>query len=186
MFRSLLVVLAAAVATTVGVPAAAVAPATPTETTQWRPTYHYTPAANFMNDPNGLIQYKGVYHLFYQHNPSGNTAGNGSWGHATSTDLVHWSEHPIAIAADADEEVWSGSVVLDKANTSGFGTVTTLRWSRSTPVVTTTPGSSVRRLPSAATPARRGPSTPGTPCWTSARTTSVTPRSSGTRRPAAG
>jgi fructan beta-fructosidase len=124
MFRSLLVVLAAAVATTVGVPAAAVAPATPTETTQWRPTYHYTPAANFMNDPNGLIQYKGVYHLFYQHNPSGNTAGNGSWGHATSTDLVHWSEHPIAIAADADEEVWSGSVVLDKANTSGFGTVT--------------------------------------------------------------
>jgi fructan beta-fructosidase len=74
------VVLAAAVATTVGVPAAAVAPASTTETTQWRPTYHYTPAANFMNDPNGLIRYKGVYHLFYQHNPSGNTAGNGSWG----------------------------------------------------------------------------------------------------------
>jgi levanase len=119
-----LVVLAAAVATTVAVPAAAVTPANTTETSQWRPTYHYTPAANFMNDPNGLIQYKGVYHLFYQHNPWGNTAGNGSWGHATSTDLVHWTEHRVAIAADADEEVWSGSVVLDRANTSGFGTAT--------------------------------------------------------------
>jgi fructan beta-fructosidase len=77
-----------------------------------------------MNDPNGLIRFKGVYHLFYQHNPSGNTAGNGSWGHATSTDLVHWTEHPVAIAADTDEEVWSGSVVLDRTNSSGFGTET--------------------------------------------------------------
>jgi fructan beta-fructosidase len=124
MSRSFLVVLAAAVATTLGVPAAAVPTVNTTETTQWRPTYHYTPAANFMNDPNGLIQYKGVYHLFYQHNPSGDTAGNGSWGHATSTDLVHWTEHPIAIAADANEEVWSGSVVLDKVNASGFGSAT--------------------------------------------------------------
>ena len=124
MSRSFLVVLAAAVATTLGVPAAAVPTVNTTETTQWRPTYHYTPAANFINDPNGLIQYKGVYHLFYQHNPSGDTAGNGSWGHATSTDLVHWTEHPIAIAADANEEVWSGSVVLDKANASGFGSAT--------------------------------------------------------------
>ena len=111
----------AAAATTLAAPAVAVVP---DETTQWRSTYHYTPAANFMNDPNGLIRYKGVYHLFYQHNPSGNTAGNGSWGHATSTDLVHWTEHPVAIAADADEEVWSGSVVLDRTNSSGFGTTT--------------------------------------------------------------
>jgi len=124
MLRTFLVVLAAAVATTLVVPAAAVAADETTETTQWRPTYHYTPAANFMNDPNGLIRYKGVYHLYYQHNPSGNTAGNGSWGHATSTDLVHWTEHPVAIAADANEEVWSGSVVLDRANTSGFATAT--------------------------------------------------------------
>src|SRR5215218_10297596 len=121
MLRPFLVALAAAVATTFGVPAVAVSAG---ETTQWRPAYHYTPAANFMNDPNGLIRYKGVYHLFYQHNPSGNTAGNGSWGHATSTDLVHWTEHPIAIAADADEEVWSGSVVLDQGNRSGLGTAT--------------------------------------------------------------
>jgi fructan beta-fructosidase len=118
MFRPFLVVLAATVATALGLPAAAVSS---DETTQWRPTYHYTPAANFMNDPNGLIRYNGIYHLFYQHNPWGNTAGNGSWGHATSTDLVHWTEHPVAIAADANEEVWSGSVVLDQANTSGFG-----------------------------------------------------------------
>jgi sucrose-6-phosphate hydrolase SacC (GH32 family) len=103
-------------------PAAAVSTDETTETTQWRPSYHYTPAANFMNDPNGLIRCKGIYHLYCQHDPSGNTAGNGSWGHASSTDLVHWTEHPIAIAADADEEVWSGSVVLDRANSSGFGT----------------------------------------------------------------
>jgi fructan beta-fructosidase len=119
MLRPLLLVLVAAVATALGVPAAAVAS---DDTTQWRPTYHYTPAKNFMNDPVGMIRYEGVYHLFYQHNPSGNTAGNGSWGHATSTDLVHWKERPIAMAADAAEEIWSGSIVLDKANSSGFGT----------------------------------------------------------------
>lgn len=123
MLRQLLIVLAAlaAAATALATPATAVVA---DETTQWRSSYHYTPAANFMNDPNGLIRYKGVYHLFYQHNPWGNTAGNGSWGHATSADLVHWTEHPVAIAADADEEVWSGSVVLDRTNSSGFGTRT--------------------------------------------------------------
>src|SRR5688500_5861549 len=124
MFRSFLVVLAAAVATTLGVPAAAV-PAVntseATETAQWRPTYHYTPATNFMNDPNGLIQYKAVHHPLHQHVPAGNTAGSGPRGHATTAGLVHWRERPIAIGADADEEGWSGSVVLDKANASGFG-----------------------------------------------------------------
>ena len=62
----------------------------------YRPVYHYTSAQNFMNDPNGLIYRDGVYHLFYQYNPYGTTAGNGSWGHATSTDLVHWKRQPLA------------------------------------------------------------------------------------------
>ena len=60
--------------------------------------------------------------MFYQYNPYGTTAGNGSWGHATSTDLVHWKQQPVAIPTDATEDVWSGSVVFDKTNTSGFGT----------------------------------------------------------------
>jgi len=119
MLRPFLVLLAAAVATAFGVPAVAVSA---DETSQWRPAYHFTPAANFMNDPVGMIRHQGVYHLFYQYNPSGSTAGNGSWGHATSTDLVHWSQRPIAMAADEDEEIWSGSVVLDQANSTGFGT----------------------------------------------------------------
>ncbi|MGN8027479.1 GH32 C-terminal domain-containing protein [Microbacterium sp. 22242] len=87
-----------------------------------RPVYHYTPAQNWMNDPNGLIYAGGKYHLFYQSNPTGDTAGNGSWGHAVSTDLAHWTELPIAIPADDSEEAWSGSVVNDASNTSGLGT----------------------------------------------------------------
>ena len=88
----------------------------------YRPAYHYTASTNFMNDPNGLIYHDGIYHMFYQYNPSGTTAGNGSWGHATSTDLVHWKRQPLAISTDATEDVWSGSVVYDRTNSSGFGT----------------------------------------------------------------
>jgi fructan beta-fructosidase len=88
----------------------------------YRPVYHYSAAQNFMNDPNGLIYHNGIYHMFYQYNPYGTTAGNGSWGHATSTDLVHWKQQPVAIPTDATEDVWSGSVVFDKHNTSGLGT----------------------------------------------------------------
>ncbi|MGR0160814.1 GH32 C-terminal domain-containing protein [Paenarthrobacter nitroguajacolicus] len=103
-----------------GVAPASAAPEVGSE--EFRPAYHYTPAKNWMNDPNGMVFHKGVYHLFYQHNPSGNTWGNMSWGHATSKDLVHWEEQPLALSTDAQEDVFSGSIVVDKDNTTGFGT----------------------------------------------------------------
>ncbi|MFJ8104813.1 GH32 C-terminal domain-containing protein [Streptomyces sp. NPDC096132] len=89
---------------------------------QYRPQFHFTPAQNWMNDPNGLIYYKGRYHLFFQYNPSGNSWGNMSWGHAVSTDLVHWKQLPVAIPQDDQEMIFSGSVVLDRNNSTGFGT----------------------------------------------------------------
>ena len=64
----------------------------------WRPAYHYQPPSKWMNDPNGTIFWKGRYHLFYQHNPDGPWHGNIHWGHASSEDLVHWTDHPIALA----------------------------------------------------------------------------------------
>ncbi len=82
-----------------------------------RPRYHFAAPANWMNDPNGLIQWQGVYHLFYQYNPSGPTHGNIHWGHAASADLVQWEDWPVALAptpdsADADG-VYSGCAVDD-------------------------------------------------------------------------
>jgi levanase/fructan beta-fructosidase/levanbiose-producing levanase len=75
-----------------------------------------------MNDPNGLVFHDGLYHLFFQHNPEGLEHGNISWGHAVSQDLVTWTERPVAIAFDESEQVFSGSVVVDTTDTSGFGT----------------------------------------------------------------
>ncbi|MEU6626214.1 GH32 C-terminal domain-containing protein [Streptomyces litmocidini] len=101
-------------------PAAAEAGRPYTET--YRPQFHFSPAKNWMNDPNGLVWFKGEYHLFYQYNPSGDTWGNMSWGHAVSKDLVHWRELPLAIPHDDEEMVFSGSAVVDRDNTTGFGT----------------------------------------------------------------
>ncbi len=81
-----------------------------------RPVYHLMPPANWMNDPNGLIQYNGVYHVFYQHNPYGPLWGNMSWGHARSTDLVHWEHLPLAITPDPGgpdaDGCYSGAIVV--------------------------------------------------------------------------
>ena len=80
-----------------------------------RPAYHFLPAANWMNDPNGVIQWQGRYHLFYQYNPDGAYHANMHWGHAVSDDLAHWRELPIAIAPTPDSPdqggIFSGCVV---------------------------------------------------------------------------
>jgi len=92
-------------------------------TPQWRPLWHFTPEKNWTNDPNGLIYLNGVYHLYNQQNPFENKWGHMSWGHATSTDLIHWKHLPIAMPETIDKDTtwrFSGCAVWDKNNTSGF------------------------------------------------------------------
>jgi fructan beta-fructosidase len=88
---------------------------------RWRPQFHFTPERNWMNDPNGLVFLDGEFHLFYQYNPFGDTWGHMSWGHAVSPDLVHWEHLPVALAEEGGVMIFSGSAVIDVANTSGFG-----------------------------------------------------------------
>ncbi len=88
----------------------------------FRPQYHFTPPANWMNDPNGLLYNQGVYHLFYQYYPEDIVWGPMHWGHATSKDMLHWENKPIALYPDKNGLIFSGSAVLDENNTSGLGT----------------------------------------------------------------
>ena len=88
---------------------------------KYRPLYHHTPAYGWMNDPNGMFYKDGVWHLYFQHNPYGSTWGNLSWGHSTSTDLVHWQYEGDPVMPDAWGLIFSGSSVVDTDNTAGFG-----------------------------------------------------------------
>ena len=87
----------------------------------YRPNFHFTPKANWMNDPNGMFYFNGTYHLYYQYYPDGNVWGPMHWGHATSTNMIAWEEQPIAIYPDDLGLIFSGSAVVDVNNTSGFG-----------------------------------------------------------------
>ncbi len=106
--------------TTAAPPAASAA--APSASDPWRPAVHLSAERNWINDPNGLVYENGTYHAFYQHNPHGNSWGNMSWGHSTSTDLIHWTQQPVAMEASEAEEIFSGSIVLDTHNASGLGT----------------------------------------------------------------
>jgi fructan beta-fructosidase len=87
---------------------------------KYRPQFHFSPAKNWTNDPNGLVYFDSEYHLFNQYNPYGNKWGHMSWGHAVSADLVHWKHLPLAIPEKDSIMIFSGSAVIDKTNSSRF------------------------------------------------------------------
>ena len=86
----------------------------------YRPQYHFSPEEKWMNDPNGLVYHDGTYHLFYQYYPDDIVWGPMHWGHAISTDMMHWEHKPIALYPDEHGLIFSGSAVVDINNTSGF------------------------------------------------------------------
>ncbi len=90
------------------------------DTLPHRPQFHFSPKEHWMNDPNGLVYYKGEYHLFFQYYPNATVWGPMHWGHAVSKDLIHWEELPIALYPDSIGLIFSGSIVIDSLNTSNL------------------------------------------------------------------
>ena len=88
---------------------------------RFRPHYHHTPLYGWMNDPNGMFYKDGVWHLYYQYNPYGSQWENMTWGHSASRDLIHWDAQPMALEGDWLGAIFSGSAIVDKDNTAGFG-----------------------------------------------------------------
>jgi sucrose-6-phosphate hydrolase SacC (GH32 family) len=86
----------------------------------WQPRIHFSAPPDWINDPNGPILLHGQYNLYFQFNPSGDQWGHMSWGHAVSTDLVHWKQLPVAIPEGDGVMIFSGSTVEDRDNTSGL------------------------------------------------------------------
>ncbi|MGN7310986.1 glycoside hydrolase family 32 protein [Alkalicoccobacillus gibsonii] len=87
---------------------------------KYRPQFHFSPQQNWMNDPNGMVFFKGEYHLFFQYHPHGTEWGPMHWGHAISEDLIHWEEMPIALFPDEHGVIFSGCAVVDWNNTTGL------------------------------------------------------------------
>jgi hypothetical protein len=124
-----------------------------------RPQYHFTPEKNWMNDPDGLVFYAGEYHLFYQYNPLGNIWDHMSWGHAVSTDLIHWKHLPVALREADGLMIFTGSAVVDWNKTSGFGLDGNPPWLPFTRLIVGRTTCSLSASPTATTEVSRGQST---------------------------
>ncbi len=149
----------------------------PTYTEPYRPQYHFSLPQGWIGDPNGLVHRDGRYYLY----------SYGTWQGAVSSDLVHWRDIPVTGPQKdpGSSAFYSGSAVVDRSNTSGFGTPghPAMVAMYTSQMATATSSS---RWPTAPTTATRGPGTPGTRSWICIPRTSATPRSSGTPRPIGG